>query len=208
MEKMKHNIVMRPRLWYSARGIETMFPDRTTQDEETISTALSTVKALYSIQAFQAIASTTEPFLFMRPTNSIVVDVSDASFALRHFKTKHSQYPSDRVRERETSEDLDMSLSLAAFETRLLLINRLFELIAQYTGVAVQEIGNLGYYTYPTALLLGRKHVTISTETKQLRLSQQMTKRITRALEKFAKSNTAFATAKDIALTAYSTAKK
>jgi hypothetical protein len=174
MERMKHDIVMRPRLWYSALGIETMFPDRTTQDEETISTTLSTAKELYSIQAFQAIASTTEPFLFMRPTSSIVVDVSDASFALRHFKTKHSQYSSDRVRERESSEDLDMSLSLAAFEMRLLLTNSLFELIAQYTGVAVQEIGNLGYYTYPTALLLGRKHVAFSTEAEQLRLSQQM----------------------------------
>jgi hypothetical protein len=110
-----------------ARRVKSMFSSQTTHEEESLSTAISTTKALHSIQSFGATIPPLNTIDFMRPTSDIIVSVSDASFALRHFKTKHSQYPSDRIRECKSDRSLDTSIVMGQHEERLLYTNNFYE---------------------------------------------------------------------------------
>jgi hypothetical protein len=184
-----------------------MFPDRTTHDEETVSTALSTLKALHSAQAFQATTSTPGHALLTRPTSDIIVSVSDASFTLRHFKTKYSQYPSDRIRKRKDSRNIDTSIVMGELEKRLLSTNNFYEVMAQHAGVKVEDIGHLGAYTYSMLSTLGRCHIAFLREVERLQLSQRMTKRFVQALGKLFKSSTALARVEDKVTMALHTSK-
>jgi hypothetical protein len=207
LERMKHSISNIPLLWITARRVKTMFPDRTTHDEETVCTAISTIKALHSVQAFQATTSTPEHALLMRPTSDIIVSVSDASLALRHFKTKHSQYPSDQIRKCKDSRNIDTSIVMGELEKRLLSTNNFYEVMAQHAGVKVGDIGHLGAYTYSMLLTLGRCHIAFLREVERLQLSQQMTKRFIQALGKLFQSSTALARVKDKVTMALHTSK-
>jgi hypothetical protein len=182
---------MKPKLWQIAFSVKSTFRNQSLQDKKTVSTALLTIKALDSVKVIRALNQ--ESFGYLELDGKTIIKVSDASSDLRHFKTAHSQYPSQLL----GRQDANISKRVRNCELHLLRVNDFLESQAQFAGVMMQDLSNLGLHTRLMTSLLGRLYITFVMNGENLQVSHQSISRVKHAFQQFSKSAVAMCRTKD-----------
>jgi len=171
----------RPRLANIRRMVMRTCGDSVPQDEDLLSTALSTVDALDSAGVRMAL----QPGLpdEMRADSNAIIRVSDASFALRHFKSSRAKYPSAILEQ----YSLNTGEVLQQAEKLLLQIHNLHETQAQLAGIAPEKFNDLGAHVRPAARSNGLACVMMEYTMKRLKSPPKTIRSVQQALQRHCK---------------------
>lgn len=118
------------------------------------------------------------------PECSTIIRVLNAAFALQHFKSTHSKYPSDLIK------DLDPKAAdaLSSRAALLLDVQELYKTQAQFANTLLEDFTTLSPGMRGLHIHLAKTHIRISWACKYVQLSAQRTERIMLANKRYGRS--------------------
>lgn len=119
-----------------------------------------------------------------RPDTNAILQALEAAFALRHFKSSHSKYPSAFFLKQNAST----SMVLSRLEELLLLIADVLEQQAEYGGVTPNEFGKIDIRIRDVCFVCARQHVVFLNQMKTEKAAPQTIRRIQQARHKYNKA--------------------